>query len=60
VDATGAVAPRASAKSLTGIRYRSRLCMTPAATRLVSGSLNRVSKSLCVFANPNVPRHDHN
>src|ERR671913_1603268 len=28
LDVTGAVAPRASAKSSTGIRYRSRLCMT--------------------------------
>src|SRR5262245_43802928 len=28
LDVTGAVAPRVSAKSSTGIRYRSRLCMT--------------------------------
>src|ERR1700674_2075468 len=28
-------------------------------TLFLSGSLNRISECLCVFANPNVPRHEH-
>ena len=51
---------RRDSQMLARLLRARRIGWTPAATRLLSGSLNRVSKCLCVFANPNVPRHDHN